>query len=218
MSIRPILGYWNIRGLAEPSRLMLAYLGVSYENKLYTQGPAPNYDRSEWYSARASLPITLVNLPYLIDGDLKFTESQAIIQYLALKYKPELTGEVLADKALVLEIAGRLYDIKKHMTDTCYDPLFESLIGEVMEKTKEQLQIVSRYLGGKRFIVGEKETWPDFVMLETIDMAEALRPGTVAGAGGNLVAYRERVLGLPNIREYVSQPRKPWNNPIGRWR
>ena len=55
-------------------------------------------------------------------------------------------------------------------------------------------------------------------MLETIDMAEALRPGVIAEIGENLVAYRERVISLPNIREYVSQLRKPWNNTVARWR
>ena len=218
MATRPILGYWDIRGLAEPSRLLLAYLGVEYENRLFVQGPGPDYDISDWLATRPILCMPLVNLPYLIDGDLRFTESLAIIQYLALKYKPILTGETLAEKALLLEVAGRLADIKKYMTDTCYNPQFEEAIGEVMENTKQELKVVAAYLGQKKFIVGEKETWADFYMLETIDMAEALRPGVLAEIGENLVAYRERVISLPNIREYVSQLRKPWNNTVARWR
>lgn len=30
-----VLGYWDITGLAEPIRLLLAYLNVEYTNKLY---------------------------------------------------------------------------------------------------------------------------------------------------------------------------------------
>ena len=38
----PILGYWDIRGLAQGIRFQLKYIGVDFENKVYesTDNPA----------------------------------------------------------------------------------------------------------------------------------------------------------------------------------
>ena len=36
MDQRPVLGYWGIKGLAQPIRILLKYLGVDYEDKVYT--------------------------------------------------------------------------------------------------------------------------------------------------------------------------------------
>lgn len=44
----PILGYWEIRGTAQPIRYMLNYLGVEYEEAKYQMGGPPDYDRSSW--------------------------------------------------------------------------------------------------------------------------------------------------------------------------
>ena len=40
-----VLGYWDIRGLCQPIRYTLEYLGVPYEDKTYEQGDAPEYSR-----------------------------------------------------------------------------------------------------------------------------------------------------------------------------
>ena len=40
---RPTLGYWNIRGLAQPIRFMLVYLDIDFEDRTYEQGNAPHF-------------------------------------------------------------------------------------------------------------------------------------------------------------------------------
>ncbi|KAA0194391.1 hypothetical protein HAZT_HAZT008770, partial [Hyalella azteca] len=83
--------------LAEPIRTLLTYTGTQYEDKTYDIGPAPAYDRSEWFNVKFSLGLDLPNvgvtekiqqkisLPYYIDGDVKLTESSAIIRHLGRK-------------------------------------------------------------------------------------------------------------------------------------
>lgn len=44
MSDKVVLGYWNIRGLAERVRLLLEYLHVPYEEKIFTPETRP-----EWF-------------------------------------------------------------------------------------------------------------------------------------------------------------------------
>lgn len=45
--------------------------------------------------------MVLPNLPYLEDGDIRISEHDAILRYIARKYKPELLGKTLEDYALV---------------------------------------------------------------------------------------------------------------------
>lgn len=84
LSTRPVLGYWKIRGLAAQIRYMFYFLNVDFEDKLYeVHGETPDWDRSEWLDEKFSLGLEFPNLPYLIDGETKITETVAIMQYIA---------------------------------------------------------------------------------------------------------------------------------------
>ena len=80
---KPIFGYWKMRGLAQPSRFLLAYLDVRFEDRYYELGAAPEYSIENWTSVRETLGLDFPNLPYLIDREVRLTEPQAIIKYLA---------------------------------------------------------------------------------------------------------------------------------------
>ncbi|XP_052035433.1 glutathione S-transferase Mu 3 isoform X5 [Apodemus sylvaticus] len=56
-----ILGYWNVRGLTHPIRLLLEYTDSSYEEKRYVMGDAPNFDRSQWLSEKYNLGLDIPN-------------------------------------------------------------------------------------------------------------------------------------------------------------
>jgi hypothetical protein len=60
-----VLAYWPMRGLAQPLRFLLEYLGLPYEDKKYNS-------HEEWFADKASPPFAgdaLANIPYLKDGD-----------------------------------------------------------------------------------------------------------------------------------------------------
>jgi glutathione S-transferase len=61
------LAYWGFRGFGQVSRLLLAYSGLEWENKSYT-------DREQWFgNDKANSGFDFPNLPHIIDGDFKLT-------------------------------------------------------------------------------------------------------------------------------------------------
>lgn len=54
---------------------MFAYCGVDFEDKMYEVGDAPDFDRSSWLNVKQTLGLDYPNLPYLIDGNCKLTET-----------------------------------------------------------------------------------------------------------------------------------------------
>ena len=157
-------------------------------------------------------------MPYFIDGDLKFTESRTIIEYVALKYRPELLGETIRDKVMISQLAGVIYDVKVYMAANCYSDDFLSRKDQVVNGVREELRKTARYLGDKQFINGDKICYVDFMLLETLEMLEALGPGSLAQISDKFVEYRDRMRSLPNVCEYVSKPRLPFNNTRAKWR
>ena len=72
-------------------------------------------EAKQWYSVdRPAIGFNFPNIPFLLDGDYKLTETGALPVYIALKAgKPELLGEGAADMARVRQIEGVIEDIKQ---------------------------------------------------------------------------------------------------------
>ena len=62
--------------------------------------PYHESDEDKWFKIdKPALGMTLPNLPYLIDGALKISEHDAIFRHIFRKYKPELLGVTILDRA-----------------------------------------------------------------------------------------------------------------------
>lgn len=72
-----IFCYWDIRGLAEPIRTLMAYLELPYEAKKITDFP-------QWAAEKSEARYLFPNLPYLVDGEKTITESEAIQAHVCL--------------------------------------------------------------------------------------------------------------------------------------
>ena len=73
-------GYWKIRGLGEPIRLLLKYAAADFEDEIFECGDAPEFSRSCWNDVKFKLELDFPNLPYLKDGDVKLSQTISIIQ------------------------------------------------------------------------------------------------------------------------------------------
>jgi glutathione S-transferase len=142
----------------------LEYLAVPYTDVHYEQGDAPEYSRECWLSVKPTLGLDFPNLPYLIDGDLKITESHAMIRYIANKYGGDgFTGKDAKDKAQVDMLMGVVSDIKSAATGHCYS---SGDIEAVIKIGNDRMEAVSKYLGAKKFFVGDYVTFVDFFIFE----------------------------------------------------
>jgi glutathione S-transferase len=217
MAQKPTLGYWYIRGVAEGIRYLLDYLGVDFEDKTYLQGPGPDFDKSAWTNAIEGLGMSFPNLPHYIDGDLKISETLTIFQYIASKYGPDLAGHTLEQIAEINQIGGAIHDVKWWLSGQCYDPTFLSRKDSVVQDCRDEVARLGKFLGEKKFLLGDQIIWPDFIFFELLEMLNALSPGTVLSAGENLENYRARMAALPQLQRRITAPRLPWNNTQAAW-
>ena len=195
-------GYWKIRGLAGPIRLLCAYADETIEEKQYEQGDeTTGFSRDVWYNEKETLGLDYPNLPYFIDGDIKLTQSGAILRYLARKH--ELLGKDAAQAALVDVIIEESMDFNRRFTGLCYNPDFEKLKPAYLERLPYYLDRCEKQLVGKWFAGGDEVTAADFCMWHQIEQITLLEPGCL-NAYPRLKAFIERFENLPKIKTYMA--------------
>lgn len=214
----PELGYWSIRGLAAQIRMMFYYLNVNFEDKIYDCGPAPDFDRSCWTDVKFTMGMEYPNLPYLIDGETKITETTGIMQYIAKKYQPELLGRNAAELGRVHMLAAHVGDLKGKATTPCY------MGGEqeaIIESCRPVLSKIVDAMGDSEWIAGANLTWLDFYFAELVDMLDKLTDGLFNAEFPSLQTYWERFIALPNLAEAWADDSKlmktPFNNKMAKY-
>jgi len=213
----PVLGYWSIRGLAQPIRLLLAYTETDYEDKRYTLGPAPEYDRGEWLTDKVTLGLDFPNLPYYIDGDVKLTQSLAIIRYLARKNK--LDGQTEAERLRIELAEQQLVDLNTAFVRLSYDPNFETLKVDYLKNLPDGLKLLSEFLGDRPYLAGANLSYADFLAYELLDKLVLLAADEVSKFA-NLKQYQSRIESLPTIANYLKSDRyirSPLNGPMAKF-
>ena len=152
------------------------------------------------------------NLPYLIDGDLKLSESEAIFRYISNKYNPELLGKNTEDKAKVDMLYSFSTDIRKASYNIAYETGDRNAIQAL---AFERFAPISKFLGDKDFIVGSYVTFPDFYISEQIEMFDFFcNQGGLTKRLPNLATYRDRMTALSGVKEYRESDRflkRPFN-------
>ncbi|TNV75811.1 hypothetical protein FGO68_gene7312 [Halteria grandinella] len=208
-----IIGYWDIRGLAQPIRYLLEYLKVDYEDKKYPLGEAPDFSKEAWFSVKQTLGFDLPNLPYLIDEEtgVKITESHAIYRYICNKHNPDLLGKTLQEKANVDMFMSYVQDIR----NATYVHSYET--GDLAALSKigfEKFEPIAKYLAkvdGKFLPGGDQVSIADFLLFEQIDMFDyftSLEEKTsLTGLYPVLGQYYKKMANLEGLKEYLESDR-----------
>jgi glutathione S-transferase len=215
----PTLGYWKIRGLAQPTRTLFRYLNVAYTDVLYEQGDGPDFSRDTWLSVKPSIPADFSNLPYLIDGTTVLTQSQTILRYVARKYGSgsglyEGSAETLATIDLMMD---QTIDLRSATTAAGYRTSYAAF-KESLPSLLSGFEAVLKK-DGRSFIAGGL-TIADFTLNEVLEQIviavhELFAGEDILAAFPLLKAYKARFEGLPAIAAFRASAdflSRPFNN------
>jgi glutathione S-transferase len=210
----PTLAYWNIRGLAEPIRLLLVYTGTEFEDKRFITGDAPSFDKSCWFDNKFSFGLDFPNLPYYIDGDIKLTQTNAILRHISRKNG--LEGKTDTEKDRVNMMEHQVKDFRNDFARLSYNPDFANMKEEYLKALDGKLKAYSDFLGEQPFFAGDHVTHPDFHMYEMLWSHNKLSQEHIQKFP-KLVKFMQRIEALPKIADYVKSDKflkTPMNNKM----
>ena len=164
----------------------------------YEQGDDMNIEA--WKSVKFTLGMEFPNLPYLIDGDFKMSETIPIHKYIADKWMPEVAGKTAETKAHANMMGNILNELKNKITWPCYG---SGDAAEVKANADAGLPKVVEFLGSKKFLTGDDVTWVDFYFVEMIELLSKQDEG-LFDKYPTLKTYKESVFGLPKVAEYLA--------------
>ena len=145
--------YWDICGLVQPIRLALALSGVDFVDVRVDCGTpnTPEYKKM-WMDFKPQLDAVLdfPNLPYLLDGEVALSQSNAILRYLGRKHG--LMGDP-GSTHLVDLVLDQMADFDQQVTGRCYRD-FGSLRPYCEQQLPGILERWARLLGAKSFLAG----------------------------------------------------------------
>ena len=164
---KPILYYWNIRGLGSYVCMAFFAAGKDFELKEYTAST-----EDHWYGReKPTLTMTLPNLPYLRDGSLEISEHDSIFRHVLRKYKPELLGTTLDEQAEVDQFIGFWSKTNVNIRNWCYSDAAKDATDSIrkakLDEFKYQFERIDERLGKSKFTVGDKITGADIFIYDT---------------------------------------------------
>ena len=168
-----MLGYFDLRGLGAPCRYMLHYCKVDFEDRMYTIGPPPEYDNSHWLDVKFKLGLDLPNLPYFIDKDINLTETRAIMQYIAHKWRPELLPRTSKEVGQ----SEMIFDYIKQLTMAVVAVYSKTDLKEITDGFWPILDKIVAFQKKKPFLSGDNLMWIDFLYFEFLCMGNYFSGG-----------------------------------------
>lgn len=230
-----IVGYWGIRGLAAPLRMMVMYRGVSLKAENYDcfeNSTKDGFDRSDWFNKKPELKAKnpLMNLPYVMDGDIIVVQSNACFTYLGRKLN--LLGKNDLELCQCEQLLCEIMDIRNHLIDYVYPEPRKSATdwfkaacapGRGLDKLNQWLE--KKYEGAPSepyFFVGDEASAPDFHIWEILDqlyaMAKFYHTGSSLTSYNKLSTFYHFFRELPGNKRYFESKLSllPCNNTSAR--
>jgi glutathione S-transferase len=175
------------------------------------QGPAPDFDKSCWFEVKDTVlgDYPFANLPYLIDGEIVVTQSNAILRYVARKADPDLLGCTPEEAMRVDIMLEEGMDLRNGTVGMAYGPAggdYEAALPAYEEALRDHLAKLSRFLGYSPYFAGENLTVCDFPLYELLDQNELMVNG-VLSAFPNLKAFHARFAALAAIKHFLASDR-----------
>ncbi|XP_037045396.1 glutathione S-transferase Mu 3-like [Bradysia coprophila] len=211
----PVLGYWNVRGLTSSIRNLLHFTEAEFEEKLYEFSEE---ERKVWQADKSSLDLDFPNLPYYIDGDVKLTQSTAILRYLGRKFN--LIGENEAETQRLDLAEQQATDLRMGLIRLVYfSSNFEQSREDYLKILPELVKEFSRFLDSNKWILGDKISYVDFLLYDALDFNRLFDEKSFEGAD-IINSYLARFESIPQIKAYMTggeYKKLPIFSPIASW-
>lgn len=213
------LGYWAIRGLGQPCRLLLVYTrGAAWTEVLYEQGgEGSGFKKTWWTDIKATVggEYDFPNLPHLQDkaNGVSLTQSVAIMRHIArLAPEKDLFGTTLQEMAAVDVLLEEVRDLKGPMTGQQYGAGGAANSDFASGRLPAKLALLEGFLakrgagdGGKWACGTAKPTIADFLLYETVQQAGAWSPGCLE-PHPRLRAFAAAFAAIPELQAFLSAP------------
>lgn len=200
--IKPELLYFDIRGRADPIRMILNFVGVEFEDKQITL--------AQWESLQSTTPFR--RMPVYREENLEIPESFAILNYLGRKHG--LLGLTESDRIRcdiaieswrdygnrVANVFGALstsQEARKHFVSEEQPALIEDLEAFYLQKNDTS-----------EIWIGNSPTICDFTAFHLLDGFAKQFPGSLAKFPA-LETFRNFFADQPKIRAYLDSPERP---------
>lgn len=196
--------YFPIHGRAEPIRLLLASLGLTWTERPVT--------RDTWLSVKANLP--LGQAPVLVEiaedgAEVQVPQSQAILRHLARRH-----GAYGRDEAEMLQadvVAETVHDARAVLAPLVApgargkDPAaLKAAIDEKLPGTLARLEALYGRAPQSQLFVEDRPTWADCLAFDLLDTLDLVWPPALAPFEG-LRAFLAAMRALPEISAYVAK-------------
>lgn len=180
------VGYWSIRGLGAPLRMMVMFAGVPLQAECYDvayNAAGEPADRSHWTGVKPALKErnALMNLPYVIDGDFVVTQSNACATYLGRKLG--MMGDSPQETSQIEQLLCEAYDIRNGVVGFAYGrdttPFSKyianaTVAGGSIDKLNLWMSRKVESVGSPEFFVGKKASAADFFLCEILDQIKTM--------------------------------------------
>ena len=197
------LGYWDIRGLVEPIRMILYHKRIPYKFETFPMDERGKLHPA-WHEGKLELGLDFPNLPYYIDKDIQIAQSGAILKYVAKKYG--MGAENSLEEAKMNEVADLIkLELHYFFFLTCYSrDQFETMKQVSIPQATGVFKQLDQFLEEKTWLFGDRLTYPDFHLWSMMDAYLILEP-TVMDGCERLQKYKERFEEIPSVKEYTSR-------------
>lgn len=201
MSTPYTLVYFDIRGRAEPIRLLLNYAHVPFEDR--------GLKGEEWGRFKPETP--LGRLPVLIEhrpeGDRMIPESMAILRHLARKHG--LDGKT-DDERLAADVAAEAtIDLRGAFTALRFSPAWADEAAKakyIQETAPLHFTRLDKLLGDRAWLAASAPTYADLLMYEALSI-HRLTWLHALERFPRLAAFVGRVEALPELSDYLPRRR-----------
>jgi hypothetical protein len=226
---RFVLGYWSIRGLAAPLRMLLSASGVCYWVAMYDvlEDGDEGWNMNSWKADKAWMKQQcnpFMNLPFLIDVQEQevLVQTNALMSYLGRELN--MMGSTKLEMAKCEELMCEIYDVRNTMVGFVYGAsgTADGCVGGAQASMKKLEVHLGR--SAATCLVGNKLTAPDFHLYEMLFQYDALarhyKLGDFLESYPKLAAYKTCIERLPELQSYLNSSlhkELPFNNVMARF-